>query len=82
MFSGCLGYIILISRPVPTYKEYTRNEAYLGRFVNGNLFAMTWVERMMQIEADKKNKILDWVLMKFFQKPLYHSVLENSDLYR
>ena len=82
LFLGCLGYIILISRPVPTFKEYLRGEAYLGRFVHGNLFAMTWVERMLQVEADKTNKILDWILMKFFRKPLYHSVLENSDLYR
>ena len=74
--------IILFSRPVPTLKEYARMEGYLGRFVNGNLFAMTWMERMLQVEDDKKGKIMDWVLQKFFKKPLYSSVLENNDLYR
>ena len=81
-FLGCLGIIILFSRPVPTLKEYTRNEGYLGRYVNANLFALTWIERMMQVEDDQKLTILDWVLTKFFTKPLYQSVLESPELYR
>ena len=73
--------IVILSRSVPSQREYIRNEAYLGRYVQANLFALCWVERMLQIEGDKENRIMDWILRKFFTDTLYHSTSKRPDLY-
>ena len=79
---GCMGLIILIARPMPSMREYVRAEAYLGRYVQANLFAICWCERMLQVEKDQTNRILDWILRTFFYDPLYHSAEKSPELYR
>ena len=71
-----------VSRPVPNVREYVRQETYLGRFVMSNMFGLCWIERMLQIEQDKTNRIFDWVVRKFFTNPIYQTVSERPDLYR
>ena len=66
--------INLLSRPMPGKREYLRGEAYLGRYVQSNLFALCWVERMLQVENDQNNRIYDWIKRKFFSKTLYDTV--------
>ena len=77
-----MGLINIISRPMPALREYVRNEAYLGRYVQANLIAICWAERMMQVEKDTTNRILDWVLRKFFTNTIYQSTEKRPDLYQ
>lgn len=66
---------------MPDVREYLRFETYLGRYVQSNLFAISWLERMLQVEQDQNDRIFDWVMRKFFYNPIYHSVTEKPELY-
>ena len=73
--------IATISRPMPSKKDFARDEGYLGRYCQQNIPLLAWIERMLQFENDREGKTFDWIIQNVFDQSPFRNVARNPQLY-
>ena len=79
-YLGGVSILNLVSRPIPSAKDWIRMESETGRFSHHNLLSLSWAEVSHQVFQDREMELFHFITGELLSKEIFTTEvwLQNS----